>query len=149
MHRRCAGDEALYDSGFKNIIRTEVPALLLKRGRKKNKKSNDRLHNGLQSSKIPKGRQLGGSDECFILFFKVKHNRLVLSPRVLSHVITQPQICLQSSSEPGQLSRGKARMQMFEPQWGQKPPHCVNIVLFRILLKTGIPKMVRGKNVLF
>lgn len=35
MHRRCAGDEALYDSGFKNIIRTEVPALLLKRGRKK------------------------------------------------------------------------------------------------------------------
>lgn len=36
VHRRCAGDEALYDSGFKNIIRTEVPALLLKRGRKKN-----------------------------------------------------------------------------------------------------------------
>ena len=35
VHRRCAGDEALYDSGFKNIIRTEVPALLLKRGREK------------------------------------------------------------------------------------------------------------------
>lgn len=149
MHRRCAGDEALYDSGFKNIIRTEVPALLLKRGRKKIKNPMTDFITVFRVAKSQRGRQLGGSDESFILFFKVKHNRLVLSPRVLSHVITQPQICLQSSSEPGQLSRGKARMQMFEPQWGQKPPHCVNIVLFRILLKTGIPKMVRGKNVLF
>lgn len=122
MHRRCAGDEALYDSGFKNIIRTEVPALLLKRGRKKIKNPTTDFITVFRVAKSQRGRQLGGSDESFILFFKVKHNRLVLSPRVLSHVITQPQICLQSSSEPGQLSRGKARMQMFEPQWGQKPP---------------------------
>lgn len=76
VHRRCAGDEALYDSGFKNIIRTEVPALLLKRGReKKNPTTDFFITSYLQSCKIPKGRQLGGSDESFILFFKVKRNR--------------------------------------------------------------------------
>ena len=74
-------------------------------------------------------------------FSRWSATELVLLSRVLSHVMAQPQICLQSSSEPGQLNRGKARMQMFEPLWGQKTPHCVNIVLFRILLKLESQKV--------